>query len=363
MKNRFSNFSIGILISLIIALSSQSLSKLLGTQVLQLEKSPISPIFLALIIGVLIANTTSLADLCDLGITFCIKYILKIGIILMGIRLGLNEMISFGIKGFLVVTPCIILTLLLVEKSRAYFKLSSNLATLIAVGTSICGATAIVATAPAINAKKEEIAYAIANISIFGIFAMVVYPFVAHYFFPGNPLSAGLFLGSSIHETGQVAGAGMIYADQYLSPKVFDVSTVTKLVRNTAMLVVIPYLSFKHTNYKETDISLGKKLYQIFPFFILGFLFLGLVRTFGDYSLEQNSKAFGLFNIELWNGLIFEINFLSKLLLTIAMAAIGISTDLKKLKLIGLKVFYYGFAIALFVGVISLLTTLLFFGL
>ena len=188
MKNRFSNFSIGILISLIIALSSQFLSKLLGTQVLQLEKSPISPIFLALIIGVLIANTTSLADLCDLGITFCIKYILKIGIILMGIRLGLNEMISFGIKGFLVVTPCIILTLLLVEKSRAYFRLSSNLATLIAVGTSICGATAIVATAPAINAKKEEIAYAIANISIFGIFAMVVYPFVAHYFFPRKPL-------------------------------------------------------------------------------------------------------------------------------------------------------------------------------
>ena len=364
MKNRFSNFSIGILIPLIIALSSQFLSKLLGTQVLQLEKSPISPIFLALIIGVLIANTTRLADLCDLGITFCIKYILKIGIILMGIRLGLNEMISFGFKGFLVVTPCIILTLLLVEKSRAYFRLSSNLATLIAVGTSICGATAIVATAPAINAKKEEIAYAIANISIFGIFAMVVYPFIAHYFFSGNPLSAGLFLGSSIHETGQVAGAGMIYADQYLSPKVFDISTVTKLVRNTAMLIVIPYLSFKHTNnYKESDISIGKKLYQIFPFFILGFLFFGFVRTFGDYSLEQSSKAFGLFNIELWNGLILEINFLSKLLLTIAMAAIGISTDLKKLKLIGLKVFYYGFAIALFVGVISLLTTLLFFGL
>ena len=79
--------------------------------------------------------------------------------------------------------------MLLVEKSRAYFKLSSNLATLIAVGTSICGATAIVATAPAINAKKEEIAYAIANISIFGIFAMVVYPFVAHYFFSKNRCS------------------------------------------------------------------------------------------------------------------------------------------------------------------------------
>ena len=362
MKNRFSNYSIGILIPLIIALCSQFLSTFLGTQILQLEKSPISPIFLALIIGVLIANITKLADICDLGITFCIKYILKLGIILMGIRLGLNEMVSFGFKGFLLVTPCIILTLVLVEKSRAYFRLSSNLATLIAVGTSICGATAIVATAPAINAKKEEIAYAIANISIFGIFAMVVYPFIAHYFFPSNPISAGLFLGASIHETGQVAGAGMIYVDQYLSPQVFDVATVTKLVRNTAMLVVIPYLSFKHTNFKGTNISIGKRLYQIFPFFILGFLFFGLVRTFGDYSLEQSSKVFGLFDLEVWNWLILEINILSKLLLTIAMSAIGVSTDLKKLKLIGLRVFYYGLAIALFVGVISLLGTLLFFG-
>ena len=361
MKNRFSNFSFGLILSLIIAISSQSLSNYLGIIIFGLEKSPISSIFLALTTGIIITNTTKISEMFNLGISFCIKYVLKMGIILMGIRMGLNEMISFGFKGFLIVTPTIILTLLVVHKSRSYFKLSSNLATLIAVGTSICGATAIVATAPAINAKKEEIAYAIANISIFGIFAMMIYPFIAHYVFPENLVSAGIFLGASIHETGQVAGAGMIYMDQYSSPKVFDVSTVTKLVRNTAMLVVIPYLSFNHANSRTKNLPLGKRLYQIFPFFILGFLFFGLVRTFGDIDLDQNSKAFGLLNAHDWNWLIQKINIMSKFLLTVAMAAIGLSTDFKKLKHIGIHVFYYGLAIALFVGVISLLATLLFF--
>ena len=362
MKNKFLDFTIGITLCISIALCGQYFSKYFGTKILQFDKSPISPIFIAIVIGCFLGNTSRIGDMCNLGISFCIKYILKFGIILMGIRLGLNEIIAFGVKGLLVVTPCILLTLVLVEKSRVYFRLSSNLATLIAVGTSICGATAIVATAPAINARKEEIAYAIANISIFGIFAMVIYPFVAHYFFPTNPVFAGLFLGSSIHETGQVAGAGMIYSDQYLSPKVFDVSTVTKLVRNTAMIIVIPYLSFKYTRGVGTKNSFGRRLYQIFPFFIFGFLFFGLLRTFGDYSLENSNKVFGLLNPDLWSWLVLKINMFSKFFLTIAMSAIGISTDLKKLKLIGAHVFYYGFVIALFVGIISLISIKLLFG-
>jgi len=360
MKNRFFNFSLGLILSLIIALSSQSLSNYLGIIILGLERSPISSIFLALIIGIIIANTTKISETFSLGISFCIKYILKIGIIFMGIRMGLNEMISFGFKGFLIVTPTIILTLVLVNKSRSYFKLSSNLATLIAVGTSICGATAIVATAPAINAKKEEIAYAIANISIFGIFAMMTYPFIAHFLFSENLVSAGIFLGASIHETGQVAGAGMIYMDQYSSPRVFDVSTVTKLVRNTAMLVVIPYLSFNHTNLKTKNLPIAKRLYQTFPFFILGFLSFGFLRTFGDMSLDQSSKAFGIFNSNEWNWLILKINLMSKFLLTMAMAATGLSTNFQKLKMIGMHVFYYGLAISLFVGIISFSAILLF---
>ncbi len=362
MKPNFFSLTIGLVLAIIVALLSQFLSHYLGVQVLQFEKSPISPIFLALIIGGLVANTTKLAVIGDFGISFCVKYLLKIGIIMMGIRLSFNEMMTFGFKGLLVVVPCIIFTLLIVDKSRKYFNLSSNLATLVAVGTSICGATAIVATAPAINAKKEEIAYAIANITIFGIFAMVFYPFFAHFFFSGESVFIGLFLGSSIHETAQVAGAGMIYADQYFTPEVLDISTVTKLVRNTAMIIVIPYISLKNTQLKANGVSTLRKIYNIFPFFILGFIFFGILRTVGDFGLDQNEKAFGFLHPESWDQIIAKVNASSKFLLIVAMSAVGVSIDLKKLRLIGIHVFYYGLSIALFVGVISLICISLIFG-
>ena len=77
----------------------------------------------------------------------------------------------------LVIIPCIAISIFIVRKFREYFQVSDNLSLLIAVGTSICGATAIVALAPAINAKKEEISYAIANITVFGLIAMFLYPY------------------------------------------------------------------------------------------------------------------------------------------------------------------------------------------
>ena len=91
---------------------------------------------------------------------------------------------------------------------------------LIAIGTSVCGTTAIVATAPVIKAKKGEVAYAIANITLFGIIAMLVYPYFAEWYFDGDAdVQAGLFLGTAIHETSQVAAAGLIYDQQFNSPE------------------------------------------------------------------------------------------------------------------------------------------------
>ena len=362
MKRRIYNFYLGIFFCIVIALSSQFLSNYLGTEYLKLENNPVSPIFMALLIGILATNISNIFDNYDHGISFCSKAILKAGIILMGLRISLNEMMAFGIKGILIVTPCIIFTLLFVKYSRDYFKITSKLATLIAVGTSICGATAIIATAPSIKARKEEVTYAIANISIFGIFGMLIYPHIAYYLFDDNSILAGLFLGSSIHETAQVAGAGMIYADKYLSPVAFDVSTVTKLVRNTAMIVVIPYLSLSHVNSSINNGATEKNhYYQIFPFFILGFILLGMIRTFVDYGINENHIVFGFLKADDWKLIIDGTNDLSKFFLVVAMSAIGLSTDIKKLKSLGIRIFYYGFAVAVFVGIVSALLTFIFF--
>ena len=96
---------------------------------------------------------------------------------------------------------------------------------------------------PVINAKKTEVAYAIANITLFGVIAMLVYPYFARYGISMvNHLKTGLFLGTAIHETSQVAAAGLIYDQQFNSPETLNVATVTKLIRNTFLVIMIPII-------------------------------------------------------------------------------------------------------------------------
>jgi uncharacterized integral membrane protein (TIGR00698 family) len=244
----------------------------------------------------------------------------------------------------LVIIPCIGISIFIVRKLRDYFRVSDNLSLLIAVGTSICGATAIVALAPAINAKKEEISYAIANITIFGLIAMFLYPLLAFTLFDDNSLAVGLFLGTSIHETAQVAGSGMIYAEQYENPSVLDIATVIKLVRNTMMVVVIPLLAYqaKKDSSQENKIIIG----SIFPYFIIGFLAFGFIRTIGDQFEYQIGS-------ELWNNFVHNIKSSAEILLVIAMSAVGYNTNLDKFKNLGLKPFYLGFIAAISVGIVS----------
>ena len=235
---------IGLFICLITALLSILISNYIGIQVLNLEKSPISPIIIAIILAYLLVIQQRIFNTIQMDI-FSIKYLLKLGIIFLGIRLSISDILIYGSQGLIVIIPCIVISILIVTKLRDYFQVSNNLSLLIAVGTSICGATAIVALAPAINAKKEEISYAIANITVFGLIAMFLYPLLAFTVFDDNSLAVGLFLGTSIHETAQVAGSGMIYAEQYENPSVLDIAAVIKLVRNTMMVVVIPLLAYQ----------------------------------------------------------------------------------------------------------------------
>ena len=160
---------------------------------------------------------------------------------------------------------------------------------LIAIGTSVCGATAIVATAPVINAKKTEIAYAIANITLFGVIAMLIYPYFAEWYFNDNALEAGLFLGTSIHETSQVAAAGLIYDQQFNNPETLDVATVTKLIRNTFLVILIPLFAYLYNRGEVKDKKYS--IFSIFPYFVIGFIGMIIVRNLGDqfFSTEYGN--------------------------------------------------------------------------
>lgn len=338
------NTIIGIILCVLTALLSIQLSSYIGITILNLSKSPISPIIISIIIGTIIGNSIKNLDLYDEGFTFAIKYLLKLGIIFLGIRLSISDIFIYGSQGLVVIIPCIAISILIVKSLRNKLNVSENLSLLIAVGTSICGATAIAALAPAINAKKEEISYAIANITVFGLFAMFLYPMVAYTVFNDNSLSVGLFLGTSIHETAQVAGSGMIYSEQYQNPSVLDISTVIKLVRNTMMVIVIPLLAFLAR--KDSNQNNSIKIASIFPYFIIGFLVFGMIRTVGDQFEYQIGS-------ENWNSFIYFIKNFAEILLVIAMSAIGYNTKINKFKNLGLKPFYLGFIAALSVGVVS----------
>ncbi len=346
MINREKKITVyGITLCIITALLAIYFSNLVGVDLFGFEKSPFSPIIFAILLGLIINNMLVKLSELEPGFKFCIKYILKLGIILLGIRLSLLDFVQYGSNSLIVIIPCIISSIILIKLLKDKFDVSENLSLLIAVGTSICGATAIVALAPSINAKKAEITYAIANITVFGLLAMFFYPFIANNIF-SNDLSIGLFLGSSIHETAQVAGSGLIYADQYLRQDVVGIAMLTKLVRNTLMVIVIPYLAHRSLSNHNTKPNVSK----IFPYFIIGFIVFGLVRTFGDYYfLNQNDSV-----INNWNLIVYYIKQSAEFLLIIAMAAIGYNTNFKYFKKLGIKPFYLGFIAASMVGLISI---------
>ena len=343
----------GIFFSTIIAYAGIYLSRFIGSELLNLSKSPVSPIMLSIIIGLIIGNTVKIPSIFSEGIKFSLKFILRLGIICLGIRLGLLDILKVGVIGIPLILSCIIISIILVNYFCKFLHVPSKIGSLIAVGTSICGASAIVATSPAINANKEEVTYAIANITIFGIVAMFVYPFLAHYLFNGDELFIGLFLGTSIHETAQVAGAGLIYSEQYNSPSTMDIATITKLVRNVSMIIVIPFISYLYLKNNIDKKNNKPSILSMFPIFIIGFIIMGLIRSIGDYGIQSSDQAFGIFLNDQWQLIITYIKSLAEYSLAIAMAAVGVSTNLVSLRSLGIRPFYVGFAAAMSVGIIS----------
>ncbi len=346
----------GVLLTLLVALSAQQLSHYIGENLLGYKKSPISAVIIAIIIGMFLGNLFPWFVNIEKGFEFVAKFVLRLGIILLGIRLSFSELLAFGIKAIPLVIICIVGILLIVKFFIKYLKVSEKMSYLISIGTGICGATAIIATAPVINAKKEEVAYAIANITIFGVLAMFLYPYLANILFDNQALPVGLFLGTAIHETAQVAASGLIYADQFANPEVINSSTVTKLVRNSFLVIFIPLIA--HFYNSKNNPGQSYSIIKIFPFFILGFIMFAVIRSVGDYYIVQNIST--IMDKGSWKLIISIIKNYSEIFLTMAMAAMGLLTNFAELKKLGAKPFLVGLIAAVSAGVISASYILLF---
>ena len=233
----------GLLTAGLLAWVSRWLCEYLGVTVFGFSKSPVSPVMVVLVLGMLVGNTISLPSWLRPGVHFSVKKVLRLGIILLGIRLGVGDAIRLGALGVPIVLLCIASALYLTIRLSKWLELPERIGVLIAAGTSICGVSAIVATAPTIEAEDEEVAYAVGVITLFGILAMTFYPYLAHSIFAGDPVKSGLFLGTAIHETAQVSGAAVQFSEAYSLPQGLEVATVAKLVRNLFMAGVIPLMA------------------------------------------------------------------------------------------------------------------------
>lgn len=339
----------GIGLAVLVSVSAGYCADWIGVNLLGFDKSPVSAIMMAIIIGMLVANTIGLPESLQVGLRFCTTTLLRIGIMLLGIRLSLLGAGKFTLVALPFVIAAIASALLIVGFLGRRMGLSTRLSGLIAIGTSICGCTAIVAAAPLIKADESEVSYSIACVTVFGIVAMFAYPILAHSVFASQPELAGLFLGTSIHETAQVAGAGMMYEAQYNAPVALDIATVTKLVRNLCMIAVIPLVGVLYASRGEATDTAQLKWLSMIPWFIVGFALMSAIRTVGDYG----DKAFGLLEPAQWQQVVQFIRDAAEYALLIAMSAIGLTSMFAGIIRIGLRPFALGLFAAALVGGVS----------
>ena len=345
----------GVGLAVAVSLAAGISAKWLGETVLGFERSPISSIVMAIVIGMIVANSISVPRPVTEGIRFCASTILRIGIMLLGIRLSLLGAGRFTLVALPFVIVAITIGLTIVGLLGRSLGLSRQLTGLIAVGTSICGCTAVVATAPLIKANEAEVSYSIACITLFGLAVMFIYPVLGHYVFPDQPALAGLFLGTSIHETAQVAGAGLMYQTQYDAPVALDIATVTKLVRNLCMVAVIPLVGLLYSG--DRGQATGKTRWtSILPWFIAGFALMSAVRTVGDLG----SRPFGLLEPGQWRVTVEFLQAGAERCLLVAMAAVGLTSIFAGLRSIGIRPFLLGLLAAALIGGGSLLLISLF---
>lgn len=324
------------------------------------KASPVSAIVVAILLGMILGNIPGFRPSLRPGLDFAIKKVLRLGIVLVGLKLSFLDVLQLGKWGIPVVAIVVVVALLLAALLARWLGVSARLGTLTAAATCICGVTATVAIAPVIRADDREVAYTVANVTLFGILAMLFYPYLGHILFGQVPAAAGLFLGTAIHETSQVLGAALEYKEIFGSEVVLQVATITKLTRNVFLVAVVPVLGYLFA--RREGAKRGQvRLVALFPMFVLGFLAMAVLRSVGEASLLATGKAFGVWNGTSWKTLTMLVgDRFSFYALCTAMAALGLTTDVKMFRGFGLKPLYLGASVSVLVGLLGLALAALF---
>lgn len=304
---------------------------------------PASPMVLAILAGLALAGVAARRPSWLPGLELARGILLKTAVALIGLRLSLVELGMLGGRAMplvlVVVVGGLILSYWLVRAAGG----GRHLAGLLGVGTAICGASAIAALAPALKARPQETAYAIACVALVGLLATLLYPVLLPRLV-ADPVAVGLIMGAAIHDTAQVTAAAAAYEQLWQVDGALNAATVTKLMRNFSMVLVIPLLAWMLSE------PGGHPRYVRMPLFILAFLALCVVRSLGDAWLGAEQAV--------WTGLIAALGQLSQFLFAMAMASIAMNIRFGELRLLGWR----PAAAALLAAAVLLLTALLWVG-
>ncbi|HLY53612.1 MAG TPA: putative sulfate exporter family transporter, partial [Steroidobacteraceae bacterium] len=230
----------GVAVAVALALIARSFADALAHGAAGLPRFPLSPVMCAVVLGMLWRNTLGVPAWATSGLKWAMHQLLRTGIALVGLRLTLLGASSIALTALPVAVLCLSVALGAGWALSRLLKVGGRLGALLAIGTAVCGCTAVVAISPVIRARHAETAFAVTCVVLFGCAAMLCYPWVAGHFFAASPVHAGIFLGTAIHDTSQVIGAALMYSQQASAPAALAAASVAKLLRNLSIAILVP---------------------------------------------------------------------------------------------------------------------------
>ncbi len=300
------------------------------------------PVF-AIIAGMIITIFLKKKDAFQPGITFTSKKILQYAVILLGFGLNLSVILETGKQSLPIIVSTIATSLIIAYVLHKVMHIPSKISTLVGVGSSICGGSAVAATAPVIEADDEEVAQAISVIFFFNVLAAVLFPAFGGLigFSTTSGEAFGIFAGTAVNDTSSVTAAASTWDSLYgLGSQTLDKAVTVKLTRTLAIIPITLVLALMRAK-QEKSSKAGVDLKKIFPFFILYFVLASVITTVA-VQMGVSADVFS------------PIKTLSKFFIVLAMSAIGLNTDIVKLVKTGGKPIVMGLCCWIGITAVSL---------
>lgn len=283
-----------------------------------------------MVVGIFLKNRAPF----EAGIKFTSKKILQWAVILLGFGMNLTVIGKTGVQSLPIILSTITTSLLVAFIMCRALKIPSKISTLVGVGSSICGGSAIAATAPVIDASDEEVAQAISVIFFYNVIAALIFPLMGTLigFSTTSGEAFGIFAGTAVNDTSSVTAAASTWDSMWgLGSETLDKAVTVKLTRTLAIIPITLVLALFRSKKSAGEGGQKVSIKQVFPMFILYFVLASVVTTIAQ-ALGVDAGVFS------------PVKELSKFMIVLAMAAIGLNTDPVKLIKTGAKPLLLGFA-------------------